>query len=138
LGVKKILLDTNAYAAYLRGEAVVLGALGEADRVLVSVFVLGELLAGFKAGAREKHNREFLARFLKKSTVEVLRAGEETSEYFALVKHALGKGGTPIPINDVWIAAHALEAGATLVTYDSHFARVPGLRLWDEAPAPKV
>jgi len=133
--MKKILLDTNAYAAYLRGEESVLEALAEADGVFASVFVLGELLAGFKAGSREKRNRDILLQFLQKSTVEVLPAGPETAEVFALVKHALKKEGTPIPLNDVWIAAHALETGSILISYDTHFARVPGLRLWDRAAA---
>jgi predicted nucleic acid-binding protein len=49
-----------------------------------------------------------------------------------MVKQGLKKGGMPLPINDVWIAAHTLETGSTLVTYDNHFKNVAGLRLWDE------
>jgi len=134
----KILLDTNAFTAYFRGEKTVFDALSAADRVFASVFVLGELLAGFKSGSREKANRDVLRRFLEKSTVEVLGATEETAECFALVKNSLDKAGTPIPMNDVWIAAHALETGAVLVTFDVHFGRVPGLRLWDHAPGLKL
>ncbi|MCX6569073.1 MAG: PIN domain-containing protein [Candidatus Aminicenantes bacterium] len=52
--------------------------------------------------------------------------------YFGLIKAALKRSGQPIPLNDVWIAAHALETGAVLVTYDTHFTAVPGLRTWDE------
>jgi predicted nucleic acid-binding protein len=62
----------------------------------------------------------------------VLEATFETAENFGLIKAALRNSGRSIPTNDIWIAAHALEAGAVLVTYDSHFLAVPGLRTWDE------
>ncbi len=130
--MKTVLLDTSAFVRFLGGDEKVLSALGRADRVAMSVFVLGELLAGFRAGAKEKRNREILDGFLDKHGVEVVNATRETAEYFALIKTALKKAGRPIPINDVWIASQALETGAVLVTYDAHFSVVPGLRLWDE------
>ena len=130
--MKKILLDTNAYARFLRGDERVLGYLAQADTVFMSVFVLGELLAGFRAGGKEKDNRRILERFLLKSSVTVLDGTIDTADLFGLVMASLKKSGTPIPINDVWIAAHALETGSVLVTFDEHFAAVPGLRLWDE------
>lgn len=130
--MKKILLDTNAYVRFLRGDEKILTYLAQADCVYMSVFVLGELLFGFRAGGKEKDNRRILERFLLKSTVTVLDGTRETADIFGLVMASLKKSGTPIPINDVWIAAHALETGSILVTYDEHFASVPGLRLWDE------
>lgn len=130
--MRAVLLDTNAYVRFLAGDERALGCLAHADRVHMSVFVLGELVAGFRAGTREKQNRQVLDRFLAKPGVEVLDATRETAEYFGLIKVALKKAGRPIPLNDVWIAAHALETGAVLVTYDTHFTAVPGLRTWDE------
>ena len=130
--MRTVLLDTNAYARFLAGDERVLSALARADRVHMSVFVLGELAAGFRAGGREKQNRQVLDRFLAKSSVTVLDATRETAEYFGLIKDALRRSGQPIPLNDVWIAAHALETGSVLVTYDAHFSAVPGLRTWDE------
>jgi tRNA(fMet)-specific endonuclease VapC len=130
--MKKVLPDTNAYVRYLAGDGKVLDALARADRVLMSVFVMGELFAGFRAGAKEKQNRQILDRFLSKSSVSVLEATAETAEYFGMTKAALKKSGTPIPMNDVWIAAHALETGSVLLTYDPHFLAVAGLRVWDE------
>jgi tRNA(fMet)-specific endonuclease VapC len=130
--MKKILLDTNAYVRYLRGDERVLSFLAQADTVYMSVFVLGELLAGFRAGGKEKDNRRILERFLLKSTVTVLDGTLETADFFGLVMASLKKAGTPIPINDVWIAAHAQETGSILVTFDEHFTLVPGLRLWEE------
>lgn len=129
--MRAALLDTNAYVRYLAGDEKVLDALAKAGRVLMSVFVLGELYAGFRAGAREKRNRRILEQFLAKPGVSVLEATAETAEYFGMIKDGLKRAGRPIPLNDVWIAAHALETASVLVTYDAHFAAVPGLRLWD-------
>ena len=129
----RILLDTNAYVALLSGEKAVLDALGAADTVYVSVFVLGELHCGFRGGSRPRENRDILTRFLRKPTVKILHATPETAEIFGEIKQRLRAAGTPIPINDVWISAHAIETGAVVVTYDKHFDRVPGLRAWDSA-----
>jgi tRNA(fMet)-specific endonuclease VapC len=130
--MRAVLLDTNAYVRFMAGDDRVLGGLVYAGRVYMSVFVLGELVAGFRAGSKEKQNRQILDRFLAKPGVVVLEATRETAEYFGLIKAALKKSGQPIPLNDVWIAAHTLETGAVLVTYDTHFTAVPGLRTWDE------
>jgi len=134
--MRAVLLDTNAYVRFLAGDDRVLSCLTCAGRVYISVFVLGELVARFRAGSKEKQNRKILDRFLAKSSVVVLDATRETAEYFGLIKAALKKSGQPIPLNDVWIAAHALETGAVLVTYDSHFRAVPGLRTWAELGEP--
>jgi tRNA(fMet)-specific endonuclease VapC len=130
--MKKILLDTNAYVGFLRGDEKVMSYLAQADDVYMSVFVLGELFAGFKAGGKTKNNTLILERFLLKPTVTVLEATIETADIFGLIVASLKKSGRPIPINDVWIAAHALETGSILVTYDNHFAAVPGIRIWPE------
>jgi tRNA(fMet)-specific endonuclease VapC len=130
--MKKIILDTNAYSAFLNGEEKILNILSGADTVYMSIIVIGELLAGFKGGSKEAKNRDILHKFFDKPTVLILDATMETSEIFALIKTTLKKSGTPIPINDVWIAAHAMETGSVLITYDGHFKNIPGLRLWDE------
>ena len=130
--MKKVLLDTNAYSELLRGDQKVLEELGSADLVYMSIFVLAELYAGFKGGSREVENKGYLEKFLTKNTVQILEGTKETSQIFAEVKNKLKKSGTPIPINDVWIASHAQETGSVLITYDAHFENVMGLRLWDE------
>jgi tRNA(fMet)-specific endonuclease VapC len=127
--MKKILLDTNAYSAFMNGDEDVLSALGAAEVVYLSVFVLGELLTGFAGGRKEQENLRLLEQFKSRSTVKILNATEETSEIFASIKHSLAKAGTPIPINDIWIASHAIETGSLLVTKDGHFKTVPGLRI---------
>ena len=129
--MKTIVLDTCAYTRLLVGEEAVLDAISTAETVYISVFVLGELYAGFTGGSRERENKAFLQRFLLKPTVKILNATSETAEIFGLVKSNLKKAGKPLPINDVWIAAHAIETGSVFITYDAHFAVVSGLRLWD-------
>lgn len=129
--MKKIILDTNAYAILLAGDEDVLSALSSAETVYMSVFVLGELFAGFAGGAKKRENKVTLERFLMKPAVKILNATAETAEVFGQVKFNLKRSGTPLPINDVWIAAHALETGSVVVTYDTHFKSIPGLRLWE-------
>ena len=130
--MKKILLDTNAYARLLAGDEHVLDVVASAEVVFMSIFVLGELYAGFAGGTKERGNKETLDSFLLKPTVKILNATSETAKVFGMVKQDLKKAGTPLPINDVWIAAHALETGSALITYDTHFRKIPGLRRWDE------
>lgn len=107
-----------------------LEALGYAATVYMSIFVLGELYAGFKGGGRESNHRAQLDDFLRRPTVRILTASRETSDIFGDIKHRLKLAGKPIPINDVWIAAHATESGSHLVTYDPHFENVAGLLRW--------
>jgi len=128
--IKAILLDTNAITALFQGEAVVLDAVAKTDCVYASAIVIGELEVGFRGGSRYVENLEVLERFLAKPSVEVLSVRRETGECFGRVKQALKTKGTPIPINDIWLAAQCMETGAVLVTYDGHFDVVDGLRLW--------
>lgn len=123
-----VFLDTNAYAAYRAGDREILGTLGQAEVIHLSLFVLAELLTGFRGGRREAVNRRELDLFLKKPGVQLTLPSRRTAEYFALTKNRLRAKGTPIPINDVWIAAHCLEHGALLISADAHFDHVEGLR----------
>ena len=131
--MKRILLDTNAYARFFGGDEEVLGVLGEAETVYLSAIVVGELFAGFRGGSKFRENRIQLSRFLQKPTVRELEVTTETAEVFGQVKDTLKRAGTPLPMNDVWIAAQAIETGSVIVTYDEHFNKVPGLRIWDLA-----
>jgi len=129
--VKRVLLDTNAYSALLSGDELILTVIAQAQTVYMSTFVLGELYAGFKGGSREQQNVHILASFLSKPTCEVLNGSEETARIFGDLKHRLKRAGTPLPINDVWIAAHNIETGSTLISYDKHFDKITGLRRWN-------
>lgn len=128
--MKRILLDTNAYTAFLTGNERVLNALTEAETAFLSAIVIGELYAGFCGGNRLKENKALLARFLQKSNVRVLDVTAETGEVFGQIKNELQKAGTPIPLNDVWLAAQTMETGSVIVSFDAHFDQVSGLRRW--------
>ena len=127
----KVLLDTNALSALWSGDERILDALGQAECVFMSIIVLGELFAGFRGGTRMKENRARLAGFLAKPTVRTLELSTETAEVYGQIKDALKRSGTPIPINDIWLSAQAIETGSVLITFDNHFGNVSGIRLWD-------
>jgi tRNA(fMet)-specific endonuclease VapC len=129
--MKKMLLDTNAYTGLLSGDERVLDYISKARVVLMSVIVIGELHAGFRGGLKQSQNNELLQKFLKKSSVEIINVTIETAEIFGMVKDNLKKAGTPLPINDIWIAAQAIEMGSILISFDSHFHKIPGLRIWN-------
>jgi len=123
----KVLLDTNAYVKLVKGYPGLSEALEQADDVLFSTVVLGELQGGFRLGTRQHENERLLRDFLDNETSAVLGVTEDVADRYADLYAELRRRGTPIPANDLWIAATALEAGARLVTYDTHFAAVPGL-----------
>lgn len=128
--MNQILLDTNAFTALFRGDESIFRALERADSIYASVIAIGELEAGFRGGSKYRQNIDILEKFLHKPSVETLSVTRETSDCFGRIKNQLRKSGTPIPINDIWLAAQCLENGAVLVTYDNHFSNVPGIRLW--------
>lgn len=122
--MRRVLLDTSAYSAFLRGHPGVKLAIQRADEIYVNAVMLGELLAGFVRGGREERNREQLQTFLASPRVNVLGVDEETAERYAVILKSLWEAGTPIPTNDIWIAASAMQHGLRLVTTDSHFRKV--------------
>lgn len=126
--MRPILLDTNAYTAFMLGDAAVVEVVAHAERIYLNSIVLGELLGGFAAGTREAKNRAELARFLDSPRVEVVPVTAQTADSYALLYSGLRRKGQPIPTNDLWIAASALEHGAALLTRDAHFAQIDGLR----------
>jgi predicted nucleic acid-binding protein len=127
--MKRILLDTNTYVGFKRNEAAILQIVQQAELIGINVTVLGELLAGFKVGSKEEVNRKELDLFLESSRVKILMVEEDTAEYYAKIFHDLKKKGTPIPTNDMWIAASAMQHGLWLVSSDDHFRHIEGLML---------
>ena len=126
--MRPVLLDTNAYTAFMLGAAEVVDVVAHAEKLLLNSIVLGELLGGFAAGTREPKNWAELARFLDSPRVELLPVTAQTADSYALVYVGLRRKGQPIPTNDLWIAASALEHGAALLTRDAHFSQIDGLR----------
>lgn len=127
--MRPILVDTNAYAAFKRGDAAVVTVLQHAPSLLICATVLGELLAGFAAANRESVNRSELTQFIQSPRVKVVASTAATADLYALVYAALRRKGLPIPSNDLWIAASCLEHGAALLTFDAHFRAIDGLRV---------
>jgi len=125
--MKKILLDTNGYVAFKRGDKDAIRIIQRAASIGFSVVVLGELLAGFSSGRKESTNREELKAFFDSPRIVLLNVSESTSEYYAKVFSSLKQKGKPIPTNDLWIAATALEHGYAIFTYGSHFKEIDGL-----------
>ena len=122
-----ILLDTNAYSALLRGHDEVADRVRRAERVAFSTVVAGELLLGFRLGTRLKKNMAELDAFLENPYVSLVPVTLTTADRFSRIAAALRAKGRPIPTNDIWIAAHAMEAGAELLSFDAHFGVVDGL-----------
>jgi tRNA(fMet)-specific endonuclease VapC len=125
----RVLLDTNAYTALMAGRGATASRVRASEGVVLSSVVLGELLFGFRNGSRYDWNRARLDAFVATRHVTVVPVTLATAERFGLVAAQLRRRGTPIPTNDIWIAAHAMETGATLLSFDAHFERVDGL-LW--------
>lgn len=128
----KICLDTNAFSKLDAKVGRLIKAVESAEIVYVPVIVLGELFFGFKGGSREKMNKQRLEDFLEEFNVKVVFVTKETAEIYAQIRFKLEKIGKPIPSNDIWIAAQAIETGSVLITYDDHFKHIPGLRIWGE------
>jgi predicted nucleic acid-binding protein len=123
----RLVLDTNAYVALMRGERGIADLLESADTIGIPTVVLGELFAGFLIGERAERNLRELDAFMADAGVEVLEIGRREAERYGALVKALRDIGRPIPTNDIWIAAAALCADARLLTADSHFSEVPGL-----------
>ena len=127
--MKRIMLDTNFYAAFKRNDADAVSLLRKVEYIGVNTVILGELLAGFRCGNREQQNREELDQFLDSARVELISMDEETAEFYAQVFAELRLKGRPIPSNDLWLAASTLQHGLALATYDDHFSQITGLLL---------
>ncbi len=123
----KILLDTNRLSDALSEKTDVLDRLETAEAVYVPVVVLGEIRAGFLAGRRAAQNEARLGWFLSQDGVNVLGVDGAASHRYASLHHALRKRGQPIPTNDLWIAALAVEHGLVLYTRDAHFDAISEL-----------
>jgi tRNA(fMet)-specific endonuclease VapC len=115
----------------MRGRDEVKEVLEKADSLIMPTIVLGELYAGFAAGQRKQENIQKLRDFLASSGTRVAQTTEETAERYGRLVQQLKLQGTPIPTNDIWIAAVAFETGAVLLTSDRHFSAIPLLETID-------
>ena len=117
-------LDTSAYSNFKRGDPPVVDLIDRADWLGIPVIVLGELTVGFRLGGRREANESELDRFVAHPAVEILQVTEDMAGLYADIVLDLKKSGTPLPANDIWIAAVAVRHGATVLTYDAHFRAI--------------
>jgi tRNA(fMet)-specific endonuclease VapC len=124
VAVSRYCLDTSAYSHFKRGDPQVVDLVDRAEWLGIPSIVLGELWIGFLQGRRLAENQADLAVFLAHPAVEELAVDHEVSRIYAEIVVSLRKAGTPVPSNDIWIAANAARAGATVLTYDEHFRQI--------------
>ncbi|MBL8953467.1 MAG: type II toxin-antitoxin system VapC family toxin [Myxococcaceae bacterium] len=124
-----VALDTTAYAQFRRGHALAGSRIATAAEVVIPVIVVGELLAGFAVGSRRRENEVVLDAFLSEEFVRLVPATREVADVYGELFAKLRTKGRPIPTNDLWIAATAITEGAVLLTFDSDFDRIDGLRV---------
>lgn len=126
--MKSLVLDSNAIIALFDGDEDIRETISSAEKVLVPAVVLGEVQLGINDTKRGRTTQKAFERFLDQPFVEVLDVGAETASCFVTIMKYLMAHGTPIPTDDVWIAAGALETGSVILTRDGHFASIPMVR----------
>jgi len=123
----KILLDTSAYVAFKHNQDEVVNMIASAEHIYFSPVVQGELMFGFRNGSRFRENMQDLNQFMQHEVVELVQIGHVTADRYSRIASYLKQQGTPIPTNDIWIAAQTMEYGAELLTSDKHFESISGL-----------
>ena len=123
----KLLLDTSAYVGFKLNQLEIVEIITGAELIFFSPIVLGELMFGFRNGTKLKKNMTELNQFLQHDAVQLIQIREITSDRYSRIATQLRSQGTPIPTNDIWIAAQTMEYGAELITTDRHFEKIIGL-----------
>lgn len=127
--MSRVLLDTSAYSALARGEQEVAQACRYADKIFLTPVILGELMSGFLRGTHYQRNMDELQRLISSSRVHIPPITRETAECYATIHNSLRRAGTPIPANDIWIAASAMEHGLAVISLDMHFSKIAQIRV---------
>ena len=123
----RLVLDTSAYSHFRAGDARVLDLIALAEVVFLPTIVLGELEAGFTLGSRQRENLTLLAEFLAEPFVAILPVTPMVARRYGRLFADLRRAGTPIPINDIWIAATTQDCGGHLLSFDGDFKKVASL-----------
>lgn len=119
--MSRVCLDTSAYSCFMRGDAAVVEIISTAQWIGLPSIVIGELRTGFLLGNNPSRNEEELRKFARHPVVEILDVNDDAARFYAEIMVMLRRSGTPVPPNDVWIAALAARDGAAVITYDEHF-----------------
>ena len=123
----KLLLDTNIVIEVMRGNHELAEKINRHSGFAVSVTVAGELYIGVNRVSNKVKHMKMLARFLDMCTI--LSVDQDTAVHYGAIASDLQKKGKPIPTNDIWIAASAVQHGYTLATRDNHFREIDGLQV---------
>lgn len=123
----RVALDTNRLTDLFRGDDALASQLGSCEEVWIPLVVLAEIKAGFYGGNQQFRNEILLRELFVKTTVGLLVPTRDTADHYARLFVQLKRAGTPVPDNDLWIAALALEHDLLLITRDRHFERIPQL-----------
>jgi tRNA(fMet)-specific endonuclease VapC len=121
----RIALDTNRYADFCRGSEAVVQTVRRAEAVFLPFITVAELRTGFLCGSRARQNEGGLNRFLGSRRVGILFPDEQTTHHYARLFYQLRRQGTPIPTNDIWIAALVVQHDLLLCARDHHFDHLP-------------
>jgi tRNA(fMet)-specific endonuclease VapC len=120
----RIIMDTSAYSQFMRGHGGIRDRLDPAEEICFNPIALGELISGFARGRFKSENSAKLKAFIGAPRVRLLNIDSETSDFYAIIRNALLDAGTLIPMNDIWIAASAMQYGLHVLTTDKHFQNV--------------
>jgi len=123
--MKRLLLDTSAYFAFMKGHREAGYAIADAEEIYLNVVVMGEVFDAFLRGRQREQNQADFDRFVDSPHVNIIEIDEITAERYAFISDTLRRAGTPISPNDLWIAASALQHGLEILTFDSDFKKVP-------------
>ena len=124
--MKALLLDTNVLIKFFRNDGKIAKVISRFEKIFIPTVVIGEYKAGVDSVTADgKRQLEALELFLDSPAVEVLQVTEDVASAYARVFRVLKEKGTPIPQNDLWIAACAVDAGSAVFSLDRHFANVP-------------
>ena len=129
----RILLDSSAYTQLARGHRRIADLVRRSEEIVLSAIVVGELLYGYRHGTRTALNVMELDQFLANPYVTFAPVSRITADRYAGISAALRSKGRPLPTNDIWIAAHAMETGTDLISADGHFEHIDGLT-WVRVP----
>lgn len=124
-----LFLDTNGYSDMRRGKHNIVSLLRQTNKIFLNSIVLGELISGFKMGNKFDNNHKELKEFINNENVIFIPIVEKTSQFYSDIYTKLKTNGTPIPTNDIWIAASVMEYNLKLFSNDKHFTYIDGITL---------
>ncbi|MFP4373853.1 MAG: type II toxin-antitoxin system VapC family toxin [Spirochaetaceae bacterium] len=123
----EIVIDTNRYRDFVYGEVGTVSIFRSAPKIYVPLVVVAELRAGFAVGSRGAENQRVFERFIRRPRLEIMIPTMDTTRHYAGLYRQLRSFGTPIPTNDLWIAALVVQHDIPLYSRDAHFDLIPQL-----------